>query len=110
MSKLISLHKTESDTEELDEVSFDPIPLGSNASKTIYVNNLTEQIITIDPTVTDISGSGTVELVSYDEQIGGGERAAIELEASAINTETISGISANISVDAVAIVGPDQKI
>ena len=110
MVELIKLKEKQKDTEELEEITFEPIPIGSSHTKTVYVENVTEQTVQIEPNVDKVSGSGTVSILSYDESIKSGESGEIELKADAINTEQISGISTSITVDAKAIVPPNQNL
>lgn len=110
MVDLIELKEKPSNEEELTQVNFDPIPIGHSDKTTIYVKNVTEQTVQIDPRVDEVSGSGTVSILSYDDSIQSGESAEIELEAKAISSDQISGISTSITVDAKAIVPPNQKL
>lgn len=111
MTKLIQLVTEKNNSEaELEEVRFDPIPIGEDDTKTIYADNVTNQTVHIEPEVDNVSGSGTVELVSYDDSIESGESGEITLRAKAINAEQLSGITANVTVDATAVIPPNQKL
>lgn len=110
MKKLINLTETEDGDEELEEVAFDPIPIDEGDTETIYAKNVTNQTVHIEPSVEDVSGSGNVYLLSYDSKIEPGESAEITLKAEAIDMEQLSGITANIAVDAKAVIPPNEKL
>lgn len=111
MVELITLlEKDDNETSELEEVRFDPIPLGEGDTKTIYAKNVTNQTVHIEPDVTNVSGSGEVELVSYDSTVEPGELGEVSLRAEAMEMDELSGITADITVDAVAVVPPNQKL
>lgn len=110
MVDLIKLKEQASDEEELSEVTFDPIPLGRSDKTSIYIENVTEQTVQVEPRIEEVAGSGDVSIVSYEDSIQSGESGEVELEAEAISGEQISGISATITVDATAIVPPNQNL
>lgn len=111
MTELIQLVTDKQNGEsELKEVTFDPIPIGEDDTKTIYANNVTNQTVHIEPEVDNVSGSGSVELISYDDSIESNESGEITLQAKAIDAEQLSGITANVTVDATAIIPPNQKL
>lgn len=110
MAELINLLEKRSDTESLQEIQFDPIPVGDDDIKSIYAENLTNQTVKIDPTVSNVSGSGNVNIESYQENIQPDETAEIKLSAEAIQMDQLSGISADVTVEAKAIVPPNQNL
>lgn len=110
MADLIKLTTDRDGAEELSELMFDPIPVGESDEQRIFVQNQTKQTVTIDPEVSELSGSGNIAVVSYDERIEPDESGEIVLEAEAIDAEQLTGISANIEVNATATIPPNQSL
>jgi len=107
MVTIFTLSTSEDSISRLEEVTFDPLPIGESSRKQVWIHASEGVDITIeDVSVSDIQGSGTVTVTDFPKEVEDGKSGSITIESSSIRAETLNGISATIEVKAEAIIEP----
>jgi|APHM01.1.fsa_nt_gi hypothetical protein len=108
MPKLFELTEDGGGEVTVDSITFDPIPVADSDEQTVYVQNTSNGELTIESvSVSNETGSGTVDVVDAPETIAAGDSGAMLLRAESVAADTLNGISADIEIKASAIVYPD---
>lgn len=105
-TKLFRLTETP-DGSTLDGVQFDPVPLGEDATRTVYIQNKIKHDLTVDTIETEnVSESGSVEVIDAPTSVAPNDAAAVQLRADSIAAETLDGLSAEVRIEATAVIPP----
>lgn len=107
MNELFKLTETEYGNRVVPEVTFDPIPVGTAGSAEFWIQNKAPAVLTIEAVLSETDGPGEIEVLSFPDEIPEGEAGRVRLQASPIEAEELAGLTAEIELQANAIIKPN---
>lgn len=102
---VIKLFESSDMNNEVDEIEFDPIPVGERSTKTIFMKNTIDEEIFIDEISVD-SVNNQINVDSFEDKINPNSIAQIRLSAKP-NSNNLKGLKGRLNIEAQFIVVPD---
>jgi len=106
-SQLYSLYVEETGETEIDTLTFEPVSVGSSSSETFYIQNDTDDPLTVSSvSVTSDEGSGSLHVTDHPDTIPAADRGEVRVRADAVRADTLMGITGRIEVQAQGVIRP----
>lgn len=96
--------RTKRTGETTDAIQFDPIPVGESDSQSVWIHN---ELSDAELTVERVSVAGAhVSVIDAPDVVPPDGAGEIVVRASPIDTDTFTGLNAELTVDVTAIARP----